>query len=80
MVAREANELINSLSPTEQESLLETIRIKAATSNLTGKPIHDAHLMKFVRSRLLGEECEVLRHRVSHPGNGKVVVVKEAVC
>jgi len=80
MVAREANELINSLSPTEQESLLETIRIKAATSNLTGKPIHDAHLMKFVRSRLLGEECEVLRHRVSHPSNGKVVVIKEAVC
>ena len=80
MVAREANELINSLPPSRQEALLETIRLKVAASRLIGKPIHDAHLMKFVRSRLVGEECEVLRHRVSHPGNGKVVVVKEAVC
>ena len=79
MVAREANELINSLSPSEQESLLEKIRIRVATNNLTGKPIHDAHLMKFVRSRLVGEECEVLRHRVSHPGNGKVVVIKGGI-
>lgn len=79
MEAHEANELINSLAPSRQEALLETIRLRTAASKLLGKPIVDERLLQYASGKLGGEVCDALRHRQSRPGNGKMVVIKEGV-
>lgn len=80
MNSREANELVNSLSPLKRESLLETIRLKGGVSNLLGKSVHDTHLMGYVADKLQGKEPGSLRqNKVNHNHNGKVKVIKEAL-
>jgi len=75
MYAREINQLIAQLTPTQKEKLRELIILNRAIAWLQNKPVFSPRRLKYVLDLLDGVKPKPLSHHSCR--NGKVRIIKE---